>query len=325
MEIGWCAVKKRVLSFLAGIGLLLAAAGCTGQGTAYGVVENPAATVLPTQPTETLTDVPPTTAASLAASTPTQAETSTVTPLPLSSGLAPEDWMDWPVMPVVTQHVQEIYALGQSLGRDPRAFSIFGDCQSVPEEFLGLYVKNSAAYHQLPEELQATVDYFYGSMNRESPTVKPGTTTGALLWEDWHEQEYGCVLGETPVACEIRLHNPAFVIITVGTHYEDRNYRYLQIIVEDLMAQGIVPVLATKADNREGDHRINADIAQLAVDYDLPLWNWWAATADLPDHGLETHKGEEYLGKIYFNEEVKDRHRLNALQVIYTLWQAVRE
>ena len=33
----------------------------------------------------------------------------------------------------------------------------------------------------------------------------------------------------------------------------------MRIIIEDTIAQGIVPILGTKADNFEGDNSINAD------------------------------------------------------------------
>src|SRR5690242_15675141 len=42
--------------------------------------------------------------------------TPTIDPLPTETGLDPADWMNWPVTPIVTQHVREIYELGQTLG-----------------------------------------------------------------------------------------------------------------------------------------------------------------------------------------------------------------
>ncbi|HSB65104.1 MAG TPA: hypothetical protein VLD65_00915, partial [Anaerolineales bacterium] len=50
-----------------------------------------------------------------------------------------------------------------------------------------------------------------------------------------------------------------------------------------------VPIIATKADNIEGNHLINETIANLAQDYDIPLWNFWAAVQDLPNHGLAAY------------------------------------
>ena len=118
-------------------------------------------------------------------------------------------------MPVVPDHVREIYQLGQTLGNDPRAFSILGDCQSLPETFLGVYETDPEKASQLPLELQELVTQFDGSFNRESPTVKLGTTAGAIIWEEWHENLYGCKSNETPLDCELRIHKPAFVIINL--------------------------------------------------------------------------------------------------------------
>jgi len=44
--------------------------------------------------------------------------------------------------------------------------------------------------------------------------------------------------------------------------------------------------VATKADNLEGGNRINALIARLAWEYDIPLWNFWSAVQPLRYHGL---------------------------------------
>lgn len=304
-----------VFAALIFLAVLLTACGSTQQP----VQITPAFTIAPAETPSTIEPVglQPTTAVNA------PAEIDLTPIIPQELGLAPEDWMNWPVMPVVTTHVQEIYLLGQELGRDPHAVSIFGDCQGLPEEFLGIYVINAEVYGQLPANLQETVDYFEGSLNRESPTVKPGTTTGALLWEDWHEGLYGCKLGESPMDCEIRLNNPAFVLIAVGTHYEARNRYYMEIIIENLLENGIVPILSTKADNREGDHSINLQTAQLAIDYNLPLWNFWKATSHLPDSGLVIRAGEEHLGRIYYNEEVIEIHRLSALEMLDTIWRTL--
>ena len=91
-------------------------------------------------------------------------------------------WQYWPVLPVVPQYVRDIYQNGQSLGNNPHAFSVFGDCQSEPKVFLGIYETDPQAIAGLPPNLQETVTWFIGSFNRASPTVGGGTTTGALLW-----------------------------------------------------------------------------------------------------------------------------------------------
>ena len=241
----------------------------------------------------------------------------TATALPVTTRLDPAEWMTWPEIPVVGEHVREIYALGQSMGNDPQAFSIFGDCQSEPEIFLGSYIADPAQYASLPPGLQQTVDYFRDSLDRASPTSKGGTTSGALLWAQWHGNKFGCTAAETPVDCELRIHNPSFVLIMVGTHWEwTRNEYYMRKILDELLERGIVPILSTKADNREGDHSLNLQTAQLAAEYDIPLWNFWPVTDDLPNRGLYTKKAFPLQGDIYLTEEALARHRLSALQVL---------
>lgn len=234
----------------------------------------------------------------------------------------PDVWMKLPVIPVVDSNVLDIYELGQSLGNDPNVFSIFGDCQSTPDEFLGVFETDQAAIDSLSSDLQETVNNFNGSFNRESPTSQDGTTPGALLWDQWHRGEYGCTFAETPVDCELRIHNPSFVILQIGTHFESRNTEYLRTIINQLLDAGVVPILGTKADNRELDHRVNRDLTVLAAEFDLPLWNFWAAVSDLPDRGLYVMDGREDQGAIYLDEEASERHRMTGLEMLNDVWRA---
>jgi hypothetical protein len=275
---------------------------------------------LPTaSPTPTLTET------SIPSPTPEPSATYTATPtaLPSSLGQDPADWKDWPVNPIVPERALQIYQIGQALGNDPHAFSVFGDCQSEPDVFMGLYETDPAALAGLPPELQQTVAWFSGSFNRESPTVRPGTTTGALLWTLWHQNKYTCGKFETPLQCELRIHKPAFVIIHVGTHYENRNQAYMRMILDQLIAAGVVPILASKADDRELNDHVNAEYAQLAAEYNIPFWNFWAAVKDLPNRGLYTREDAKYQGDLYLTPDAVAIHRLSALQALDTVWRAV--
>jgi hypothetical protein len=234
-------------------------------------------------------------------------------------------WKGQPIVPNVDPSIRAIYEYGQKLGNDPHAFSIFGDCQSRPGEFMGVFETDPSVVEGLPPELQETVAYFQGSLNRESPTAQDGTTPGALLWNQWHHGDYGCSFSETPVECELRIHRPSFVIIQVGTHFESRNTEYLRTIILQLMDAGVVPILATKADNREKDERINRDMWNLASEYDLPLWNFWAAVTDLPNRGLYTRSDRPLQGDIYLTDEALLRHRLTGLQALNAVWRVVTE
>lgn len=231
-------------------------------------------------------------------------------------------WMSLPVQPEPSESIRDIYLHGQTLGNDPNAFSIFGDCQAEPQEFLGVFETDEELVASLSPELQETVAYFQGSFSRVSSTAQDGTTPGSLLWDQWHRGEYGCQFGETPVDCELRIHRPSFVIIQIGSHFESRNTEYLRRIINQLIAEGVVPIPATKADNRELDYRINRDMALLAEEFDLPLWNFWASLSDLPNRGLYTRDDRPLQGDIYLTDEAKVIHSMTGLEALDIVWRA---
>lgn len=235
---------------------------------------------------------------------------------------APLDWQTWPVLPTVSADMKAVYQLGLNLGNDPHAFSILGDCQSEPGVFLGPYDSDSELVASLPKNLQETARNFAGSFDRYSPAVKSGATTGALLWGEWNEnKEKKCNPGETALDCELRVHKPSIVFIHIGTHWETRNYSYLTIIVKKILQHGAVPVVVTKADDREGDERVNQDYATLAEQFGLPFWNFWATVQGLPDGGLEP--ATDFLGTWKLSEEAQAIHRLSALEALDAVWRGL--
>lgn len=257
-----------------------------------------------------------------ASATPTSAAAveESATPDATESQLPYEDrWKAWPVLPEgVSEELKRIYKIGIENGNDPHAFSILGDCQSLPEAFLAPYDADAQLVAVLPANLQETVRNFAGSFARYSPTVKDGTTSGALLWEQWNDNEEGyCEANETPLDCELRVHKPSIVLVHIGTHWETRNTQYLTRIIETILAHGAVPVLATKADNRELDERVNRDIATLAEEYGLPVWNFWATVHHLPYDGLYPNSTWE------LSEEAQVIHRESALEALDQVWRAL--
>ena len=290
--------------------------------------DNPA---LPTQPLPKLTATQfsnsPTSSpqSQIIAEHPSRTNSQLPTPnlqFPNSPTLDPSNWKDWPIIPTIDPSIRAIYEYGQSLGNDPHSFSIFGDCQARPDEFFAVFDEDAGSVASLSSELREAVANFHGSFNRESPTAQDGTTPGALLWTQWHQGNFTCTFDETPVECELRIHRPSFVIIQIGTHFESRNTEYLRKIITQLIDAGVVPILATKADNRELDDRINRDMALLASEYDLPLWNFWAALSDLPERGLYTRADRPLQGAIYLNEEAALRHRMTGLEALNVVWRA---
>jgi hypothetical protein len=153
--------------------------------------------------------------------------------------------------------------------------------------------------------------------------VEGGTTAGALLWPAWHQNKYTCTVYESPIQCELRIHKPAFVIIRVGTHYESHNQDYMRTVLDQVIAAGVLPILATKADNSELDKHVNTEYAHLAVEYNIPFWNFWATVGELPNRGLYTRPFLVPQGDIYLTDVAINIQRLSALLMLDRVRRAV--
>ena len=188
----------------------------------------------------------------------------------------------------VAAHVRDIFARGQVAGRDQHAFAKIGDSSIADGFFLTRF--DGPDYNLGPYAiLEATLAYFAGSFGRDSVTVRQGMHSWSVLDPFWADRAR-CEAGETPLACEIRLLNPALAIIRLGTNdvntpdYYEENMR---LIVESLLALDIVPILGTKADQIDGPGGPNNGIVRrLAEEYQLPLWDFELVAATLPGRGL---------------------------------------
>ena len=263
--------------------LLFLLAGCA----------HPAAslTISPTSPTPSLTSNATPTASRVPASLPaaTQIEASPVPSL-TATVLPPDFWQKLPVIPEqVSARVREIYRQGIAKGENPRVFSRIGDCASAAPAFLVGFDRN----YNLGEftSLQPAIDYFKGSFERPSWAAKNGLNSAGLLSTLWTGEQ--CQKNESLLDCQYRLDHPSFAFIAIGTneaYYVHENpgsfEKNMRLILDDTIARGIVPILGTKADDVEGDGSINATIARLALEYELPLWNFWRAVQPLPNHGM---------------------------------------
>jgi hypothetical protein len=250
----------------------------------------------------------------------------------------PAPWQTKPVIPQVSETAREIYARGLELGNDPHAFSKVGDCQNVTAYFLSNF-DELGQYDLGPyPDLQTVIDQFQGSFVRQSASVQAGYTVASALSPLWADPVL-CESSETPLACEDRLHNPSLAIISMETWnrtgeqpvslYED----YLSQVVEYWIGQGVVPILATKADNKEGDGSINAAIVSVAERYDVPLWNFWLAAQSLTNHGFDPAWNDGFhllWARSFYNNPDRLRdgwpiRNLTALQAIGAVWQGVTE
>jgi hypothetical protein len=273
--------------------------------------------------------MPPTATAALTGSAQIDATATPTSQGPTRTPLAPEAWKELPVVPAVSPRVIEIYQQGLMLGRDPHHFSKVGDCQNVSAYFLSPFEYSHA--YRLGEyaELQETIDWFSGSFIRDSLAVKGGFNVAAVLSPLRANPQF-CEKGESPVACELRIHNPSFAIVSMETWWAGKpeNYeKYMRQLIEYLINQGVVPILATKADNLEGKNQINQVLGQLAWEYDIPLWNFWASVQSLPGHGL-TQDGFHLTVGDYFYDDPSNKkgwsmRNLTALQALDAVWRGV--
>ena len=190
----------------------------------------------------------------------------------------------------ISPRMVDVYRHGLELGNDPHVFSKIGDGNASADWFLADFDRGAGAFN-LGEygHLQATIDFFQDSFARRNISAGRGFNTLIILDPSKADKEL-CKEKETPLDCELRIHKPAFALVLMGTNQvwqPDEFERGLREILDTLIEHGVVPVLSTKADNLEGDGRINAIIAQLADEYQTPLWNFWAALQPLPGHGLQ--------------------------------------
>ena len=103
----------------------------------------------------------------------------------------------------------------------------------------------------------------------------------------------------------------------------------LRQIVEFSISRGVVPILATKADNLEGDGSLNAAIVRVAQSYDVPLWNFWLAVQPLPSQGLRSDAFHLTFGRPIFDDPAQMQkawpwRNLTALQALDAVWRGVQ-
>ena len=235
-------------------------------------------------------------------------------------------WMQLPAVPTGVSHaMREVYQAGILLGNDPTHFSVIGDCQNVSSYFLAVF--EQPGEFSLGEEyahLQPTIDHYQGSFSRVSVAVKGGFNAAAVISPLRADPEV-CNPNESPLDCELRLWRPSIVIVSMETWWsqkpEEEYEKYMRRVLDRIIESGAVPIIATKADNLEGDHSINKTIARLAYEYDIPLWNFWAAVQPLPDRGLSDDGFHLTFARNFFDDPKRMQNawpwrNLTALQTL---------
>lgn len=262
---------------------------------------------------------------------PTVTPTFTATP-PLPEAVNGVPLSDLIVMPPETRrHVREIYAQGQSLGRNPRAFSKLGDSTIENPHFMDRF---DTGTYNLGDYvgLQGVIDHFSGSFARYSIAVRRGLHSWSVFDPIW-AVDPACTASENVLECEIRVHNPSMIFIRLGSNdvgVPDSFERNLSRAVEYALENGVIPLLGTKADRHEGSSNINNEIIRrVAARYNVPLWDFDLVAGTIPGRGLTTDNVHmtTFFAHDYTQPEAFRRgygvHNLLALIMLDTVWREV--
>lgn len=232
--------------------------------------------------------------------------------------------------PAVIAHVREIYAAGQALGRDPRAFSKVGDSTTENPHFLARFDEgdyNLGAY----AHLQPVIDQFRGSYNRDSIAVRIGLHAWTANDPAWADPGL-CLPNETPVACEIRVHNPSILFIRLGTNdvgVPETFAANIRQIVTTAINAGVVPIIGTKGDRHEGSNQNNDILRAIAAELAVPLWDYDRVADTLPGRGLDQDAAHMMT---FFAHDYRDptaftrghaMHNLTALMALDAVWRSI--
>lgn len=233
--------------------------------------------------------------------------------------------------PEVVAHVRDIFAAGQALGRNPHAYAKVGDSTTENPHFLARFDDgpyNLGAY----AHLQPVIDQFRGSHSRDSVAVRVGLHSWTANDPAWAEPGV-CLPNETPVQCELRLHNPSILLIRLGTNDAGASAVFeanIRQIVDTAIAAGVIPVIGTKGDRHESSNENNDSLRRIAAESRIPLWDYDRVADTLPGRGLEqdaahmlTFFAHDYTDPTAFSRG-HAMHNLTALMVLDAVWR-VRE
>lgn len=267
-----------------------------------------------------------------------QRVTETLAPIvPVDSPIAPTvqtptSWQEAPVIPTtISDRAIEIYLAGLEKGKQPNVFGKVGDCGSTPSWFLGSF-DLPEEYYNLGEYiyLEEVIDHFAGSFERTSVAAVPGFNTSSVFAPLWADPVQ-CNPDEGPLACEYRLQEPSVALIMLGTNDQYRPEEFeekMREIIEYSIDGGVLPILVSKADNLEEEHRINQIIFKLALEYELPFWNYWRAVQALPNQGMQEDGAHLTWAPNFFDDPRAMQtawtiRNLTALQTLDAVWRAL--
>jgi hypothetical protein len=224
------------------------------------------------------------------------------------------EWQELPVVPAlgpaVTDHLERVEDRGERLGNDPGVFAKVGDSITASPSFLQALACRPPSWGAWAG-LRTTLEFFgatavpAGSEEAQCAVSNSFSRLGVAAVGGWRvvdalsprESLPECE-GLPAVSCELQLLRPSVALIMFGTNdLEDFNAvefrRDLARLTRLVSSAGTIPVLSTippraREPFSQRVARFNAEIAALAENRALPLWNFWRELVEpgVPHLGL---------------------------------------
>ncbi len=238
------------------------------------------------------------------------------TPPGQAGALAPSNYIS-----PLTAKARKLYQ-AKAPNKSPAMFTVIGDCNSVPEAYVGRVATGLFETSKYPA-LAPVLDRFSASFWRNSVASFSGFNSGSMFNPEWANPQY-CMAGEGPLACELRRSQASVVFVALGTGDQfawkafEKNYRG---IIDELLKRKVLPVLVTKADDLDSQQGgaapgyINDTIRKLGAEYGVPVIDFWAATRSLPNFGMRVEGNENF----HMTAAGSDTRILLTLQVLNAL------
>lgn len=245
----------------------------------------------------------------------------------------------------IANNIRAIYSVGQAYGNQPGMFSKVGDSISVSVSYLrqigwGVYDLGQYSYLQpVINQFSRTWVGVDNAFTRLSEAADVGWAAWGALEPELADEEV-CQPEEKPLECEYRIARPSIALIMFGTN--DSSYRTpdefrsdMERIIDLTVSWGVIPVLSTfpnRPDTPDVAAALNQIVRELANAHRLPLWDYAAALAPLPDQGLardhlHPSSPERTSQVAVFNADNLQYgyvvRNLTALQILDRVWRTV--
>lgn len=229
-------------------------------------------------------------------------------------GASAAEWEELPVVPAlgpgVAGHVEKIAIRGEGIGNRPGVFAKVGDSITASPSFLQALACRRPRLGAW-SALRGTVAFFgatsvpRGSEEAQCEVSDSYSRVGVAAVPGWTavdalaplEAPPEC-LGLPAVGCELRLLRPSVALIMFGTNdltdFSAVQFRRdLARVARLVEGAGTIPVISTIPPRPRWPFsrrvaRFNAEIAALAENRALPLWNYWRqmVAPGVPSQGL---------------------------------------